>query len=431
MSAPDHEVIIAGGGPAGCACAAALLRRRPDLAGRVLVLERATHPRSKPCGGGLTGHVPAALAALGLRRDVASEPAAAAEVVFGGVARSVQLQQPVHVVRREELDHSLLQQAAALGAEVQEGAALAGYRVDADGVAVTVRSGRTERTLRAAVLVGADGAGSGVRKALQGHRAVRAPRPLRLFRAELPMPAALRARLSGAAPRMIYDFTPMAEGLRGYVWLFPVPGDRLNVGIMHGAGPRAPDLSGAGLSNLCRRHLARYGVTVPDGALRGWPAWGYDPAARLSGARVCLVGDAAGIDALTGEGIAVGLEQGLVAAEAIDAGLSRGDLSLADYGTRLRRAPVGRELALDRILAWLLYDHAHRGAARHAIGGWGRWLGMVLFDEELLDLYAARVAGTLVLAEHRARLLRVLLRHALRAGTRRAQLRAAIADLSL
>ena len=106
------------------------------------------------------------------------------------------------------------------------------------------------------MLIGADGAGSLVRKELHGHRQTRAPHPLRLFRAEIPQPAAagIREARSAAADRearsaaagirfggpeapMVYDFTPMVDGLRGYLWLFPVPGGRLNVGVMHAPAP--------------------------------------------------------------------------------------------------------------------------------------------------------------------------------------------------
>jgi flavin-dependent dehydrogenase len=413
-----HEVIIAGGGPAGSACAAAILSRRPDLAGRVLILERARHPREKPCGGGLTGHVPAALSALGLRLQVPGVPARTAQVVFGGVRRQVRLPAPVVVVRREEFDDSLLRQAAELGAEVWQGRALRGFAVRDGGVAVETDGGAP---LTCRVLVGADGAGSLVRKHILGHRAQGGPHPIRLFRAELPMDCPY-------GDEMVYDFTPMAAGLRGYLWLFPVPGRRVNVGVMHyqGAANRSP-LSGAALAGLCQAHLSRHGIALPSGALRGWPAWGYDPAGALAAPHLCLVGDAAGIDALTGEGIAVALEQGLVAGAAICEGLEQGDLRFADYAARIRRATVGRELSLDRLLARLLYDHRHRAGG---LGGFWHFLSMVLYDRDLLDLYARRVSGTILLSEHRRRLLPVLLRHGLALRSRRAQLRAAAAASS-
>lgn len=408
----DYEVLIAGGGPAGSACAAAILMERPDLAGRILILERARHPRTKPCGGGLTGHVPGALAALGLRLTVPGVPSPQGVVLCGDIQRTVALPRPVVVVRREAFDESLLAQVQARGAEVRQGAALRSFRVENGGVTAEIEGGGS---VRARALVGADGAGSVVRKHLCGHRGGRpGPRPLRLFRAEL-------QRENPRGDQMVYDFTPMGEGLRGYLWLFPVPGGRLNVGIMHYQGARSTPLSGAELAALCTRHLQRHGVKVGAHDLRGWPAWGYDPALPLSAPHLCVCGDAAGIDALTGEGIAVALEQGRIAGQALCAGLARGDLRLTGYGDALRRARVGRELAVDRTLARLFYDHGHGGDQ-----AWRRWLGMVLFDEALLNLYAARVAGTLVLAEQRLRLLGVLFRHALRAGDRAAQLQAAL-----
>ena len=64
-----YDVVIAGAGPAGVSTAVALVRRDPSLAQRIVVLDRATFPRAKPCGGGLTGHADEAMAALGLELD--------------------------------------------------------------------------------------------------------------------------------------------------------------------------------------------------------------------------------------------------------------------------------------------------------------------------------------------------------------------------
>jgi flavin-dependent dehydrogenase len=220
------------------------------------------------------------------------------------------------------------------------------------------------------------------------------------------------ARAAWPRDLMLYDFTPMADGLRGYLWIFPVPGDRLNVGLMH--YPSTP-LSGAELTALLARHLRRFGVELPQAA-RGWPAWGYQPSAPVAGERLILCGDAAGIDALTGEGIAVAMEQGLVAGEAITIALASGDFSFRRYRRALRRATVGRELAIDRWLARLLYR-----------GDWRRWLSLVLYDDKMLELYAARVSGSMVLADHKRALVGALARHLPRMGSRRRALEAALA----
>ena len=389
-----YDVVIAGAGPAGVATALALLERDPSLARRLVVLDRASFPRDKPCGGGLTGHAEEAMAALKLELTVPSLPSPRAEVRFGNWQRQVQLGRPVRVVRRHEFDASLVAQARDRGVVVRQGVGLHDFAVDKDGVDVALETG--ER-LRARVLVGADGVGSRVRKRLTGDSD---GRPIRLFRLELPA----RGPVDDV---MLYDFSPMSDGLRGYLWIFPMPGDRLNVGLMHDPGAT---LSGAQLTSILEQHLLRLGVTLPRPA-RGWPAFGYTPATAVAAPRVLVVGDAAGIDALTGEGIAVGMEQALVAADAIARALDGGDFSFAGYARALRRSTVGRELALDRWLARLLYR-----------GDWQRWLSLVLCDERMLELYAARVSGTLVLADHKRELVWALLRHAIAGRGRRRKL---------
>ena len=392
------DVIVIGAGPAGAATAARLHQHGVrDL----LVLERYQLPRDKPCGGGLTGHVDEALAALDLRLTVPHVPSASARVRFGSFERTVTMGRPVNVIRRIEFDHSLVQQVQARGVEVRTGVAVDALAVDEGGVTVRLGDGGE---LRAKIVVGADGAASVVRKHLTGNaRAL----PHRLFMHELP--ATLRD------DAMVYDFTPMTAGLRGYLWVFPVTGGRANVGLMHYPSSRR---GGPELLRVLRAGLEPYGITLPARGSRGWPVWGYDPGAPVSAPRLLTVGDAAGIDGLTGEGIAVALEQAQVTGDHVARALATGEVGFAGYRRALRRATVGRELALDRWLARLLYQQGP---------GWQRWMSLVLFDPDVLEMYAARVSGSEVLADQKLRLWRALGRHWAVAGRRRKQLREAMA----
>ncbi|MEZ4359724.1 MAG: NAD(P)/FAD-dependent oxidoreductase [Kofleriaceae bacterium] len=395
------DVLVLGAGPAGAALAARLLQRGVrDFA----VLERYRFPRDKPCGGGLTGHADEAFAQLGLALRVPAVAAHAATVRVGGFTREVTMQRPVNVVRRIDFDADLVAQARERGAEILEGEGATALVVRADAVEVTTTAGRT---LRARVVVGADGVASIVRRHL---RANRRELPHRLFMQELD-----GVRPAGLGDAMVYDFSCMPDAVRGYLWLFPAPGGRCNVGIMHYPSDRR---GGAWLTDKLRRGLAHWGVELPAKGARGWPAYGYEPRAPVAAPRLLTIGDAAGIDGLTGEGIAVAMEQAILAGDEIAAALRSGDLSFAGFGRKLRRAVIGRELTLDRRLASLLYQRGER---------WREWMSLVLFDPDMLSMYAARVSGGEVLADQRWRLLRALGRHVRHRGARRRRLEEALA----
>ncbi|MBC8132764.1 MAG: FAD-dependent monooxygenase [Deltaproteobacteria bacterium] len=402
---PDADVIVAGAGPAGIAVAVAIACRRPDLAdaGRIVCYDKARFPREKPCGGGLTGHAHAALDALGLSVRVPAVACCSGQIVYGAEARTVTLERSVDVVRREEFDADLVAQARARGIRVVEGEGVASHEVDGARGLVSVTTSQGRR-LNARVLVAADGAGSRIRKHLLAGDPHLPSRPLRLFKAEIPAPRQF-------GDQMIYDFSPMDSGLRGYVWLFPVEGGRLNVGAMHTPTRK---LGSGDILKILGRTLARHGVTLPA-AVRVWPAWPYAPRARLAGPHILCVGDAAGIDALTGEGIAVGLEHGPIAAAAIQNALVSDDFRFTRYGRAVREATVGRELALDRHLARRLYGER----------GFRFWLSLVMFDRRVLDLYASRVCGSEVLADKTGTLLAALARHTFAAPLRLRRLKQA------
>lgn len=390
-----HDVIVIGAGPAGAAVAARLHQHGVR---DVLVLDRYEFPRDKPCGGGLTGHIDEAMAALDLRLDVEHVASPAATVRFGDFTRTVAMGRPVRVIRRVDYDASLVAQVRARGVELRTHVTVDALAVEHDRVRLKLGGGGE---LQARIVVGADGAASVVRKHLTGNAKAL---PHRLFMQELP---SVRAAPDAA---MLYDFTPLRDGLRGYLWIFPVTGDRVNVGLMHYPSTRR---GGPELLRILGAHLAEHGVTLPARGARGWPVWGYHPKAPVSAPRLLTVGDAAGIDGLTGEGIAVAMEQAQLAGDLVARALTHGEVGFAGYRRALRKATVGRELALDRHLARMLYQPGE---------GWRRWLSLVLYDPDVLEMYAARVAGTEILADQKLRLWSALFRHVLRSRSRRQQL---------
>ena len=158
-----REVIIVGSGPAGAATALRLAARAPDLAARTMLLDKAHHPRDKTCAGGL---IPRALRLAGELGVPITVPHVrvddAGVAVPGRRAVAVAGRDLCRVVRRRELDAALAWAARERGVELREGERVVHLARDAGGVCVET----DRRTYRAPVVVGADGSGSVVRRAL-------------------------------------------------------------------------------------------------------------------------------------------------------------------------------------------------------------------------------------------------------------------------
>src|SRR6185503_20379440 len=94
------------------------------------------------------------------------------------------------------------------------------------------------------------------------------------------------------------------------------------------------------------------------GSANGWKAFPirtYGRRTRVAAPGVVLVGDAAGADALMGEGISFALEYGMLAADAILRSRETGDWSLRDYARAVERGALGRKLRRLALAARLFY----------------------------------------------------------------------------
>jgi flavin-dependent dehydrogenase len=347
----DLDLVIVGGGPAGIATGLFLLAAAPHRASRVVVLEKERYPREKICAGAVGARADRLLATIGLRVDVPSVGVRGLSVVTSRGALAVRGDPLIgRVVRRVELDHAFADAARARGVVVHEGARVTAVRVEAHGVRVETSAGE----LRARAVVGADGVGSLVR------RAIDAPRGRWLAQvAEVDTPVA-----SSDGPRDVLHFDLTDRGLVGYAWDFPTLVDGVPLvcrGLyelrpdppgLHGI-PRAPDDAPDVAARLATR-LGTLGV-APVGRMKRFAERGlalHEPVARP---RVLLVGEAAGIDPALGEGIAQAILYGGVAGPYLASCLDRDELGFADWPRALASSRLGVDLRLRAAATPILY----------------------------------------------------------------------------
>ncbi|RZU50235.1 geranylgeranyl reductase family protein [Krasilnikovia cinnamomea] len=339
------DVAVVGAGPAGAA--AALAARRAGA--RVLLLDRADFPRDKPCGDGIAANALDILTGLGVPDAARGHPPIGRLrlVAPGGAVVARPLPRPAHTVPRRVFDARLVAAAVAAGADLRRRSVRAVHD-DGHEVRVACSTGGRDDEYRAAVVIGADGAGSVVRRAL-GHP----PNP----------PGHLALALRGYAPWDGAEQLIVTTSARwpAYAWAFPLGDGTANVG--YGEVLRGAPLSRAYLLERLAGLLPGTDATSPRA--HHLPLSTHRPPPARG--RVLLAGDALSlINPFTGEGIFYAVLSGALAgAAAAGAAHEAG----ARYTAALRRR-LGRHLRHSGMAARLtrgarVVDAAVRAAHRH------------------------------------------------------------------
>ncbi|HEU5423097.1 MAG TPA: geranylgeranyl reductase family protein [Nitrolancea sp.] len=357
-----YDVAVVGAGPGGAATAAYAAEMGLD----VLLLDRASFPRDKTCGDGLTPRAQRVLAEMGLlgealgaghRLNTMEIVAPSAYRATTPMLRSDARTDGVAVVPRLILDELIVRRAEARGARletpvrvvdvVQEGAG-------GEGVLLTAERQGREVEYRARMAVIATGAGMGLLR-----RIGLLEQPPRLL---MLCGRAYFSDISLPLEEIGVHFAGVT--LPGYGWVFPLDGGRANIG----AGVFRPGRKASGPQNgqqafarfVASPHLGRaLAGARREGPVRAAPLRLDFATAPTYGPRTLLVGEAAGlVSPVTGEGIDYALESGKIAAEHLHAMLADGDCSderLRAYDRELRRR-YQRLFVLFNRLRWLFLN---------------------------------------------------------------------------
>jgi geranylgeranyl reductase family protein len=334
------DVLVVGGGPGGATAAYHLARHGVDT----LLVDKATFPREKVCGDGLTPRGVKAMLDMGIDPDDPAFFRVKGLKVYG---RDAVLELPWPKLRdwpdyglvrtRHDFDDLLLRTAEKAGAQVWEGTEAKTPILDRGWVSgAVVTKDDVEQEVRARFVLAADGASSRFAQPTGVKRDGKRPLGIaarRYFRSERPLQPWFEAWL---------DLWEGDALLPGYGWVFPVADGRVNVG--------------AGLLNTFRGFKDLSARRVYDAFVAMMPAaWTIDeehadgpimsgplpmgmnrrPAAVPG---MLLVGDAAGlVNPFNGEGIAYAMESGQMAADLVYRALATNRPGLAHvYPTALR-----------------------------------------------------------------------------------------------
>lgn len=294
MMSPEYDVIIVGAGPSGSTCAYNITRFYPDA--RVLLIDQATFPRYKPCGGGIS---PEAKCYVDFDLLPAVDYVCHDIVMVSNKNKIEANDYPLWMVRRDQFDDYLVKKAKKnnvifmpdttvnniipekkqVRAETSNGVFLAQYLVLAEG-----GKGRLAKQL------GID-PNNRVLAALEYEH--------------------YTDQLDG---KLYIDFDYNDSG---YAWNFP-KSNGLSCGIggfIKGKKGKNKE-KGVGLPQRLRDYMQQYDIKAVDKKhLHGHPIQIYSGRKKLVHGRIALIGEIAGcVDPLTAEGIRPAMKSGYLAA---------------------------------------------------------------------------------------------------------------------
>ena len=300
------DCIVVGAGPAGSTAAHQLAKRGRS----VLLIEKCTLPRYKPCTGAVAPSI-----ANWLDFDIS--PAIDHKLrnirytwrLGDPIEAELETDEPMWIVRRDIFDQYLVDQASKVGAVVKDACPVTAVEFRNNAWTVTTE----HKAFTAQYLVAADGADG----PMAGWLGFKPEKVRRSYVLEIDLPAPLEK------PTMTFEFGLVKQGC---LWNFPKR-QRHSLGMARFLGDtlKAPEQTLADYANS-------FGANPSEGRLydHGLKLWnGNRP---LHTRQAVLAGEAAAlVDPMTAEGIRPAIFSGIQAAAAIDSALDGSATALAEY----------------------------------------------------------------------------------------------------
>lgn len=331
-----YDCIIVGAGPSGATAAYHLAKRGRSI----LILEKESLPRYKPCGGGVSP-------AIAEWFDFDFSPAISVKAdtirctwkMNDPVEVKLKTAEPIWLVRRDVFDHFLVQQSQKQGAELRDNTEVTGIEFKSDHWQVNTK----HEPLTGRYLIAADGA-KGLMAKWLGFK----DRKRRLA-------GALEAEAStDVANSQVIDFE-FGMAKNGYVWNFPkADGYSIGVGTFTGGEPQ-------NFKKILDEYSKSFGVNLNSCKQYGHALCLWNGEQSLHTQNAVLVGESACVvDPMTAEGIRPSIYSGLKASEAIDKALS-GDIDALQNYSNVMNEEWGRDMAWAVKIASLFYKFPHIG----------------------------------------------------------------------
>ncbi len=365
------DLLIIGAGPAGLSTALHLIQEDPSWKEHMILLEKETHPRSKLCGGGITRIGLQTLRDLHFPLPLPIDQSRVDNIYLKYKSRIIHVRgKPLFVVfDRPAFDHYLVQQIKLRGIRIHEDEPALSISINQNHILVH----SNKRDYRAKMVVIADGTSGAISNAIKD-----TPEPKRISRTlEIWAPA------SSTSPRFLqqsalFDFDYLSSNLQGYYWEFP---SKVSGKLGHNRGVydsrMARKKNRANLTGILGRALDTTNVDAIIAPLKGATIQWFSPRNTVSKTRAILVGDAAGVDVLFGEGISPSLLYGKIAAKEICHAFHNNNFNFSTYKQKLLTSRLGRYLLIRWLVAIYIYHLGDRALFSHLLWTIGQILASI------------------------------------------------------